>query len=240
MSSTAVAAQRPAPGSGCRRCQPPGRGPLWACASSFTDIEDSPYNETRFAVIGQQECAAPATTRRPSCSSAAHPGSLVDALNVFKQNKLNLTWIESFPAKDRQARIRLLRRFRGPPGRPQGQRRPSRRSKNMRGALDPGSFPMASKSANRSVAVATVLVRSQKPSTDYELRTGTLHDHRSPAEFHPASRSITSSSASRSSASSRTSAGASSAPSSASSATRTSCRPSRWPPFPASSRCCRS
>jgi chorismate mutase/prephenate dehydratase len=28
-----------------------------------------------------------------------HPGSLVDALGVFKQNKLNLTWIESFPAK---------------------------------------------------------------------------------------------------------------------------------------------
>ena len=28
-----------------------------------------------------------------------HPGSLVDALDVFKQNKINLTWIESFPAK---------------------------------------------------------------------------------------------------------------------------------------------
>ena len=29
-----------------------------------------------------------------------HPGSLVDALNIFKQVKLNLTWIESFPAKE--------------------------------------------------------------------------------------------------------------------------------------------
>ena len=28
-----------------------------------------------------------------------HPGSLVDALDVFKQAKVNLTWIESFPAK---------------------------------------------------------------------------------------------------------------------------------------------
>jgi chorismate mutase/prephenate dehydratase len=27
------------------------------------------------------------------------PGSLVEALDIFKQNKLNLTWIESFPAK---------------------------------------------------------------------------------------------------------------------------------------------
>jgi chorismate mutase/prephenate dehydratase len=28
-----------------------------------------------------------------------HPGSLVDALDVFKNNKLNLTWIESFLAR---------------------------------------------------------------------------------------------------------------------------------------------
>jgi chorismate mutase/prephenate dehydratase len=27
------------------------------------------------------------------------PGSLVEALNAFKQAKLNLTWIESFPAR---------------------------------------------------------------------------------------------------------------------------------------------
>ena len=58
------------------------------------------------------------TTRRASPSSAIrsagktghdktavmfrvphNPGSLVDALDVFKQNKINLTWIESFPAK---------------------------------------------------------------------------------------------------------------------------------------------
>ena len=28
-----------------------------------------------------------------------NPGALVDALNLFKSAKLNLTWIESFPAK---------------------------------------------------------------------------------------------------------------------------------------------
>ena len=28
-----------------------------------------------------------------------NPGSLVEALEVFKQHKINLTWIESFPAK---------------------------------------------------------------------------------------------------------------------------------------------
>ena len=30
---------------------------------------------------------------------AHQPGSLVEALNLFKQNKINLTWIESFPAR---------------------------------------------------------------------------------------------------------------------------------------------
>ena len=29
----------------------------------------------------------------------ATPGALVDALNIFKQNKINLTWIESFPSQ---------------------------------------------------------------------------------------------------------------------------------------------
>src|SRR6266700_6883398 len=66
----------------------------------FSDIEDSPFNETRFAVIGMQE-----SSRGTHCKTAVvfkvphNPGSLVEALNIFKQNKLNLTWIESFPAK---------------------------------------------------------------------------------------------------------------------------------------------
>ena len=66
----------------------------------FTDIEDSPFNEPRFAVIGTQEC--PRTGRDKTAIMFRvphHPGSLVEALNIFKQNKLNLTWIESFPAK---------------------------------------------------------------------------------------------------------------------------------------------
>jgi chorismate mutase/prephenate dehydratase len=28
-----------------------------------------------------------------------NPGSLVEALDVFKQSKINLTWIEAFPAR---------------------------------------------------------------------------------------------------------------------------------------------
>jgi len=66
----------------------------------FTDIEDSPFNETRFAVIGTQECQRTGHDKTGIMFKVPHqPGSLVDALNVFKQAKLNLTWIESFPAR---------------------------------------------------------------------------------------------------------------------------------------------
>src|SRR5262249_21572669 len=60
----------------------------------FTDIEDSPYNETRFAVIGTQESRRTGRDKTAIMFKTPHqPGALVDALNAFKQNKLNLTWI---------------------------------------------------------------------------------------------------------------------------------------------------
>jgi chorismate mutase/prephenate dehydratase len=66
----------------------------------FTDIEDSPYNETRFAIIGIQESPRTGDDKTAIMFRIPHqPGTLVDTLNVFKQSKLNLTWIESFPAK---------------------------------------------------------------------------------------------------------------------------------------------
>lgn len=66
----------------------------------FTDIEDSPNNETRFAIIGHQETGRTGNDKTAIMFRVGHnPGSLVGALEVFKQHKLNLTWIESFPAK---------------------------------------------------------------------------------------------------------------------------------------------
>lgn len=62
------------------------------------DIEDNRDNLTRFAVIGDESGKR---TGRDKCSlmfEVAHqPGALADAMNVFKRNRLNLTWIESFP-----------------------------------------------------------------------------------------------------------------------------------------------
>lgn len=66
----------------------------------FSDIEDVPYNETRFAVIGTAQCDRTGDDKTAIMfKTPHHPGALVDALNVFKQGKLNLTWIESFPAR---------------------------------------------------------------------------------------------------------------------------------------------
>jgi chorismate mutase/prephenate dehydratase len=66
----------------------------------FEDIEDVPNNETRFAVIGTAQVDRTGNDKTAIMFKLPHqPGSLVDALNVFKQNKLNLTWIESFPAR---------------------------------------------------------------------------------------------------------------------------------------------
>ncbi|MGD9721068.1 MAG: prephenate dehydratase [Pirellulales bacterium] len=62
------------------------------------DIEDNPGNLTRFAVIGDDTGPRTGTDKCALMFEVAHqPGSLADAMNVFKRNRLNLTWIESFP-----------------------------------------------------------------------------------------------------------------------------------------------
>jgi chorismate mutase/prephenate dehydratase len=64
------------------------------------DIEDYPFNETRFAVIGTQETARTGRDKTAIMYKVANtPGALVDSLMVFKQHKINLTWIESFPSR---------------------------------------------------------------------------------------------------------------------------------------------
>jgi chorismate mutase/prephenate dehydratase len=65
----------------------------------FENIEDAPHNETRFAVVGHQECDKTGHDKTAILFRVPHqPGALVNALDIFKQHKLNMTWIESFPA----------------------------------------------------------------------------------------------------------------------------------------------
>lgn len=63
-------------------------------------IEDNKHNVTRFAVIGDHLQEPTGSDRTALLLQIPHePGSLSDALNIFKTNKLNLTWIESFPLR---------------------------------------------------------------------------------------------------------------------------------------------
>lgn len=65
------------------------------------NIADSPFNETRFAVIGTADSAKTGNDKTALMFQISHtPGALADVLNVFKGNKINLTWIESFPFRE--------------------------------------------------------------------------------------------------------------------------------------------
>ena len=61
-------------------------------------IEDTRDNITRFAVLGNRKIAATGDDKTTLLMGLDHaPGALADAMAVFKSEKINLTWIESFP-----------------------------------------------------------------------------------------------------------------------------------------------
>jgi chorismate mutase/prephenate dehydratase len=63
-------------------------------------IEDRSNNVTRFAILGDQTAPRTGkdkTTLMIEVKDAA--GALYDALSAFKRNRVNMSWIESFPAE---------------------------------------------------------------------------------------------------------------------------------------------
>ena len=67
----------------------------------YKNIEDSPFNETRFAVIGQADSVRTGGDKTAVMFQTTNtPGALADALVIFKQNKINLSWVESFPYRE--------------------------------------------------------------------------------------------------------------------------------------------
>lgn len=68
------------------------------------NIEDNTANVTRFAVIANASYVAPRTRRDKTAlmfETEHKVGALADALMVLKRNRLNMTWIESFPVPER-------------------------------------------------------------------------------------------------------------------------------------------
>ena len=100
VSSTAVAAELAKGEPGAAAVASRQAAVRYSLRILCADIEDSPFNETRFAVIGHQKCGKTGHDKTTAMFSIPHSsGSLVEALDVFKQAKMNLTWIESFPAR---------------------------------------------------------------------------------------------------------------------------------------------
>jgi chorismate mutase/prephenate dehydratase len=80
------------------------------------NIEDNPENVTRFAVIGSKAGERTGRDKTALVFEAPHePGSLADAMAIFKRHKLNLTWIESFPIPLSRGRYLFFLEFQGHP-----------------------------------------------------------------------------------------------------------------------------
>lgn len=98
MTSTAAAAQLAADKQGAAAIASLQAGVNYGLNVIAEKIEDNAYNLTRFAVIGSPLDRRTGHDKTAVMFEIRHlPGSLADALAIFKRNRLNLTWIESFP-----------------------------------------------------------------------------------------------------------------------------------------------
>lgn len=78
------------------------------------NIEDHPDNVTRFAVIGTTAGDRTGSDKTALMFEIAHkPGALADAMAIFKRNRLNMTWIESFPIPGSRGRYLFFIEFVG-------------------------------------------------------------------------------------------------------------------------------
>lgn len=77
-------------------------------------IEDNPDNVTRFAVIGKSSGARTGSDKTSIVFEIDHkPGALADAMGIFKKQRLNMTWIESFPLPGQRGRYVFFVEFQG-------------------------------------------------------------------------------------------------------------------------------
>jgi chorismate mutase / prephenate dehydratase len=98
MTSTAAAAQLAAEKPGAAAIASLQAGVNYGLNVLAENIEDNKNNITRFAVIGDHEGRRTGRDKTAAMFEIPHtPGSLADAMTVFKRNRINLTWIESFP-----------------------------------------------------------------------------------------------------------------------------------------------
>lgn len=97
--STAAAARLAAEQHGVAAVASIAAGREYELDVVHANIEDNPHNITRFVVIGTVRPRPTGRDKTTVLFQLHHqPGALADAMNVFKDHRLNLTWIESFPS----------------------------------------------------------------------------------------------------------------------------------------------
>ena len=101
ISSTAAAAKLAAEQRGVAAVASLEAGREYKLDVIAESIEDNRNNVTRFAVLGQHQPAPSGDDKTAILFQVSHePGALANAMTIFKEQDLNLTWIESFPAPE--------------------------------------------------------------------------------------------------------------------------------------------
>lgn len=98
MTSTAAAAHLAADKQGAAAVASREAGANYGLETLAENIEDNRNNITRFVVIGNETPERTGKDKTSIMFEVEHqPGALADAMTIFKRNRLNMTWIESFP-----------------------------------------------------------------------------------------------------------------------------------------------
>jgi chorismate mutase/prephenate dehydratase len=112
--STAEAARRAKDDAGVAAVASAQAGIHYGLAVLVRNIEDNPDNVTRFAVISSKSGERTGRDKTALMFEIAHePGSLADALVIFKRNRLNMTMLESFPIPGSLGRYLFFLEFEG-------------------------------------------------------------------------------------------------------------------------------
>jgi chorismate mutase/prephenate dehydratase len=108
------------------------------------NIEDNPDNITRFAIISTSTADRTGKDKTALMFEIAHePGALADAMAIFKRNRLNMTWIESFPIPGSRGRYLFFVEFVGHHGEPRARKAISTLSKKSLRLEVLGSYAQA-------------------------------------------------------------------------------------------------
>jgi chorismate mutase / prephenate dehydratase len=108
------------------------------------NIADSPFNETRFAVIAAADSSKTGNDKTAVMFQISHTsGALADVLAPFKQNKINLTWIESFPYREAKGEYIFFVDFEGHRDDPKVKKTLAALEELCDSVSVLGSFPMA-------------------------------------------------------------------------------------------------